>query len=249
MLARRGALRLPVLDALYAGGVHSMDQWVGRLVRFLRQEGVYEDSLIIVSSDHGEELADHDPALFHNNHGHSQYQELVHVPLVLRLPRGARAGTRVASVVRTIDVFPTVLDVAGLPPVGGIEGTSLRSTWESSETVGRVALAEAAAFGSEKKAVRKGPFKYIVTIDAATTARGRNYLPPQYLSRELYDLDRDPAERRNLLAGAAHGSMEAVAGELDRELRERVARRLGRTDLASIDDTTVEKLKALGYVQ
>jgi arylsulfatase A-like enzyme len=248
-LKERGALDRSVLDALYTGGVRSMDRWLGRLLAFLRQEGLYEDTLIVVSSDHGEELGDHDPTRFYNSHGHSMYEELVHVPLVLRLPHGARAGTRVAGVVRTIDVFPTILDVVSLPAVPGIEGKSLRAVWEGSEASGRIALVEATAYGPERKAVRDDRYSYIISIDEATTAgRGRNYVPEKPLSRELYDLLHDPSELRNLLAPPGPPTFERVAHGLEAALRERVARQLGHADRSALDEETVEKLRALGYV-
>jgi arylsulfatase A-like enzyme len=249
-LRARGALNRKVVDALYTGGVLSMDRWLGRLFAFLRKEGLYDDTVIVISSDHGEELADHDPKRFYNSHGHSVYEELVHVPLVIRLPRGERGGTRVGGVVRTIDVFPTILDVAGLPAVPGLEGRSLRPTWEGRETSGRIALVEATAFGPERKAVREDRFKYIVSIDEKTVAaRGRNFVPEPPLSRELYDLAHDPRESHDLLPGPGGGGPSQIASTLDAALRERVARELGRTEKAQLDAATVEKLKALGYVQ
>jgi arylsulfatase A-like enzyme len=249
-LKTRGALNATVVDALYTGGIASADRWLGRLVRFLREEGLYDDTLIVVSSDHGEELGDHDPESFYNRHGHSLYEELVHVPLVVKLPGEKHAGTRVGPVVRTIDVFPTILDVLRLPPSTGVEGRSLRPTWEGGEPAGRVALVEATAYGPEKKAVREDRYKYIVTIDPQTlAARGRNFVPEFPASRELYDLRRDPAERRNLIAPGAPDPPVQLASRLDLALRAAVAKRIGATERAVIDDATVEKLKALGYVR
>jgi arylsulfatase A-like enzyme len=248
-LDARGALTAPVCDALYAGGVASADRWLGRLLGFLREEGLYDDTLVVVLSDHGEELADHDPARFSNSHGHSVYEELVRVPLVLKLPRGVRAGTRVPEVARLIDVSPTVLDLLSLPPLPDAEGVSLRRMWEGAETTRRLALVEATAFGPELKAIRDARFKLILSVDSQTVAaKGRHYLPEPPHHRELYDLVLDPAEKQNLLV-VRPGSVRQVVSQLDKAMRGAVGRELGRTDRTAIDDETVERLRALGYVK
>src|SRR5690606_26092231 len=111
LFEEHGAFRPEVMRALYRGGVTSADRWLGVLIDELRRLGRLDDTLIVVTSDHGEEFADHNPANFYDRHGHSLYEELVHVPLVVRLPGGAHAGTRFDGVTSTLDVMPTILDV------------------------------------------------------------------------------------------------------------------------------------------
>ncbi len=102
----------PRLRSLYAGSVRELDAQLGAFFQRLRAEGLYDDALIILTSDHGEELQDHGGWW----HGATVYDEQVHVPLIVKLPRNERAGTRVPWQVREIDVPATILGVAGVEP-------------------------------------------------------------------------------------------------------------------------------------
>jgi arylsulfatase A-like enzyme len=101
------------IDALYMGGVSKADHDIGVLVDLLRERGVLDRTLVIVTSDHGEDLGE--GGRWEHNH---MYRSNLHVPLVMRLPEGASSGAprgvRVTQHVESIDVFPTVLDVLGL---------------------------------------------------------------------------------------------------------------------------------------
>jgi arylsulfatase A-like enzyme len=175
---------------------------------------------------------------------------MVRIPLILKLPNGNPAGRRVEAIARTIDVVETVLDVLGLPPMEQSQGASLRPLWTAGSEPERLALSEASAWGFEKKAVRTGRYKYIVTIDEPTVrARGRQFIPAQPQDRELYDLLDDPSERRNLLEDPGNPRALTTAAELDAALRRMVPKQLGRTERAHLDAETVEKLKALGYLE
>ncbi len=99
------------LRALYRGEVRHADEQLGRFFAQIRQEGLYDDALIVVTSDHGEEFQDHGGWW----HGTTLYDEQLHVPLIVKLPKNDRAGTRVPWQVRGIDVPATIADVAGVP--------------------------------------------------------------------------------------------------------------------------------------
>jgi arylsulfatase A-like enzyme/Tfp pilus assembly protein PilF len=105
----------------YDGEVAYADELVGRLVGALERSGLYDRAIIAVTSDHGEGLGDHGEA----EHGIFLYREAVHIPLVLRLPRGVHGGTRVAGTVAQADLAPTLLELAGLE-AKGLDGVSLR---------------------------------------------------------------------------------------------------------------------------
>jgi arylsulfatase A-like enzyme len=83
--------------ALYDGGVASADRWVGELLAFLREAGLYDRTTIVLTSDHGEELGDRAPGGIFGTHGHSLYEEMVGVPLIVKLPGQAHAGSRVRA--------------------------------------------------------------------------------------------------------------------------------------------------------
>jgi arylsulfatase A-like enzyme len=126
VLVERGVYRREVTEALYAGVIADADRWVGWLLIAFKSRGLYDRSLLIVTSDHSEEFSDRSPTAFYNAHGHSLHHEIIHVPLILKLPKQVAAGTRVAAMTQTVDMLPTVLDVLGLPADPELPGQSLR---------------------------------------------------------------------------------------------------------------------------
>ena len=108
------------LQALYDAEVASVDAEVGRLLDHLRAIGAYEDSIVVLLSDHGEEFMDHG-SFFHM---FTLYREQIHVPLIFRRPGGVGGGTRVESVVELVDVGPTVLELAGIDDARETSGVS-----------------------------------------------------------------------------------------------------------------------------
>ena len=122
---RRGEIRLDPaqrssLIARYDGELRFMDEQFGRLRRGLEEAGRWDDALVVVVGDHGEEFWDHGGF----EHGHSHHRELMRVPLIVRRPAGER-GEVLNGRVRQIDVAPTVFDFAGLPGPVGLPGRVL----------------------------------------------------------------------------------------------------------------------------
>src|SRR5207248_2574292 len=107
-----------VLSRLYDGDVARADAAFGRLVDVLVRQRLLDDTLVIFTSDHGEEFLEHDGV----THGKTLYHELLHVPLVIRLPAGARGGSVVEDVVQHADLLPSILALAGAPPPPGLDG-------------------------------------------------------------------------------------------------------------------------------
>jgi arylsulfatase A-like enzyme len=108
--------------ATYDGEIRSMDDGFGYLIEFLREQGLYDDTMIVLTSDHGEEFGEHGKVGWHS---HSLFDELLRVPLIVKLPAAAGAGTEVAHQVRGIDVAPTILGVLGLEAPASFSGMSL----------------------------------------------------------------------------------------------------------------------------
>jgi arylsulfatase A-like enzyme len=255
ILRRHGVFDRRVCDALYMGSVASTDHWLGDLVETLRRLGLYDGTMIVFTSDHGEELGQRSPDQIYDAHGHTLYEELLRIPLIVKLPDQVRAGTRVGAVTSMVDVMPTILDVLSVSPtVHEMQGRSLRPTWQdpgrAADEIAAAAYAEALGEDHEKKAVRLGRYKYIVSIDARTVAqRGRGYIPAEPAGRELYDLVSDPEERRNLLDPLYGGRHGDLARRLDDALRRHIAAQKGSVDTIELDPETIEKLEALGYVR
>jgi len=209
----------------YDGEVAYADELVGRLLDGLRQQKAYDQAVVVVTSDHGEGLGDH----AEQEHGFFLYREAVRVPLLVRLPRGARGGTRVAGVARLVDVPATLLDLAGLE-WKGTDGDSLRDALTNGRPLARTAYSETFYprfhFGwSELVAVSDERFRFI--------------LAPR---PELYALKTDPGEMRNLAAerGATIAGMTAWL--------EKAVSSTEPPAPEAVPAEVEEALRALGYV-
>jgi choline-sulfatase len=215
----------------YDAEVAWSDELVGRLLEALRQAGSLDGTLVIVTSDHGEGLGDHNE----DTHGYFIYESTLRVPLVMRGP-GVRPGIRLDGVPRTIDLFPTIVEMAGLSgPVPATAGKSLvpalRGGPSNDEPSFSESLLPLVHFGwSDLRAVRDGRWKYI--------------LAPR---PELYDLERDPGELHNLADAEPERARAMRAGVAARLHQERTTART-EAAAAGVPPELLERLGALGYV-
>jgi arylsulfatase A-like enzyme/Tfp pilus assembly protein PilF len=220
-------------DRPYVGEIAFDDAQVGRVVSYLDAHGLLDKTIIIVMGDHGESLTEHGEA----THGFFVYESTVHVPLIVRAPFSAmRGGRRVADVVRSVDVMPTVLEMLGVPPPGGIEGVSIAPLMTGAvKELGLETYSEAMYplhhFGwSDLRAMRTGRFKLIAAPRP-----------------ELYDLQDDPGEHHDVFAGR-----QALGQRMLDRLREREGRFAKRdpneTQPTEVDPDARARLAALGYV-
>ena len=211
----------------YLGEIAYTDHVVGRLLSWLKGSGLWDRTILVLLSDHGESLGEHGE----NTHTFFVYDATQHVPLVVRTPWGDRGRSR--AQVSTVDVMPTVLDLAGLPPQPGIDGRSLaRLVLHPEADAPGVAYSETYFprfhYGWQHlRSMRDGKWKY---IEAPTP--------------ELYDVQADPGETRNVYK--AHSRRAE-------DLRLRLVEMAGRgvqaaPDEASLDPETLQRLAALGYV-
>lgn len=178
-----GASARRAFAADYARKVSAADGGLGELVGLLRARGLLDTSILAVTADHGESLWEHGVG----GHGGSPYAEALRVPLLLRAP-GLKPG-RSSVPAQTIDLFPTFLDLAGLAPQDGVEGSSLRAALEGRAEAGRAAWSEVyphtPAFNDRVSAVV-----------ARTADRAAVWRPDGSL--ELFDRRRDPGETKDL---------------------------------------------------
>jgi len=227
--------RRALLSDLYDGEVAYTDRELGRLFGYLERTGAWDDGLIVFQSDHGEELWDHGGF----EHGHTLYDELLRVPLIVSFPPRVEPGTVVANHVRTVDVMPTVLDLLGLEPPWSVRGTSLVPILSGeADHVQLVGYAEAILWGRP----------YVGYDEAkALIADGRKLVVPDGGGPALlFDLGDDPGETRDL----AGEEPEAVA-RFEERLRElyREARGRGTRGAAmEMAESEREELRNLGYV-
>jgi len=242
-----------VTSALYDGGVRSFDRWLGELLDFLRARDLDERTILVLTSDHGEQLGeDGRPAPygdgFYNVHGHSLFEEMIRIPLIIRLP-GQEDGRRIPDVTASIDVMPTILDLLGLPVPPEVQGQSLRPLWEGEGPwEPRAALSESLSEGEEQKGLRDDRYKLVLSVAAATVeAKGRSFVPLD-APAALFDLVRDPGEGRDLLGEGANEQTNDRARRMAEQLRRHLAE-TGTSETGAISPEALEGLKALGYVE
>jgi arylsulfatase A-like enzyme len=213
----------------YDGAIAYTDQEVGRLLDRLQAQGLLDSTLVVVHADHGEEFWEHGGY----EHGHTEYTELLSVPLILRLPGKVPAGKRVASRVRLIDLMPTVLDLLHLPPAPGIEGRSLLPLVEGRSEPARECISEATLHGPrEIKALTVG-------ADASILRGGAAGL--------FFDLAADPAETKDLSI-----ERRSRAQELEERLLKRheiILRSAVRAHAMQLTDADRKRLREMGYTE
>lgn len=230
---------------LYDAEVASADRELGRLLEGLKKDGLYDDALIIVTSDHGEAFLEHG----HWQHSQTLYDELIHVPLVVKFP-GEHRASRWPKLVSSVDVFITAAEAAGIriasSETGVMARASLASPLESPRTVLSEVTSRSPKATFMKVAIRSATHKYMVTLSGPV---GDDLGVSKVEEEAFYDLDSDPREKRNLMTSAQAGG----AAPFRRELRQfleaaRAARSIRKGDAIELDAATLDKLRALGYV-
>ena len=217
----------------YDGEVAFADELVGRLDEELQRLGLRSDTLLVVTSDHGEGLGEHRE----NVHGFFVYQSTLRVPFIARGP-GIPPGARLGVTARTVDVFPTALDMLGVPRPPGLKlrGRSLAGALRGKERpVEAASYAEALLpllhYGwSDLRSLREGRWKYI-----------------EAPRPELYDLEQDPGETKDR-ATAEPARAEALRSALARQIEEERKATPAPPGAAGVPPDLLEKLGALGYL-
>jgi arylsulfatase A-like enzyme/Tfp pilus assembly protein PilF len=209
----------------YDGEIAYADEIVGRLVKYLKTHQLYDQSTIILVSDHGEGLGDHGE----QEHGLFVYEEAVRVPLIVKQAAGEGAGRRVQDVVQHVDLVPTILDLAKAPLPGHLSGQSLKPLLDGTGGLqGRIVYSES-LYGL-----------YHFGWSGLTSVTDGRYRFVEAPNEELYDLQEDPAERENL-AGDRADVKAGLRDALDRLLSGASVQPPGEV---SSDDR--ERLEALG---
>jgi arylsulfatase A-like enzyme len=224
---------------VYDQSVNWSDRLIGAILAKLDEVGAVQRTLVVVASDHGEAFLEHG----FEGHARNLYQEVTHVPLVIALPFRLPRGIRVETPASNVDIWPTVLDLVGLPPLPGVDGRSL------------VPAILAAASGEGDGGSPRPIFAHLdrrwgrsdeasnplVSVTEGSLRLLWPSLEPE--SVELYDLSTDPRETRNLaaeldrLTQTAKSHVEGAAIPWGKEP--------GQVEL---DELRLNQLRALGYV-
>jgi arylsulfatase A-like enzyme len=218
------------LTSQYDGAIAYLDDRLRDLVESLRTLGVYDNSLIIVTADHGEGFGEHG----YLGHGRSLYQEQLHVPLVVKYPH-ERDGATVDSLVSSLDLLPTVLDVVGEPAPSGIEGESLRGTLAASRWVAAEALYQTTKVGDSREDEPDEVALFSGSLKKIWKRAG---------SAETYDLSVDPKETKS------RNQDLPLTGKWNVELRRYLGGGAGIPLSTPVTDPeVVRRLRSLGYLQ
>jgi arylsulfatase A-like enzyme len=238
-----------ILRGLYDGEISYVDYRVGQLVTMLRVQGALSNTVLIVTSDHGENLGEHGLM----DHAYCLYDTLLHVPLIICFPSDFPSGERITEQVQTLDLFPTILHLAGVHDEevwGQVQGHVLFPAEAPRGKSERLAIAEymepqpplkvlrdrypgfsGNCYDRSLRTLRTKKHKYIWASD------GRD---------ELYDIAADPGETRNLIAAEPH---------IAQELREKLEAWLksfdgsgSRGETVDLDQVVLKRLEDLGYL-
>ena len=219
-------------NARYDSGVLYADAILGRIFSMLYFAHQIDGTIVIVTSDHGETMEERiDQAGYKYNHGYAFYEELVRVPLVIQAPKLLPRDVRVDRPVELVDLVPTLLELTGIRhPEGKLDGRSLVSLAKGSGGYDKdVAFIESSPGGPFRVAVRDGRYKYVRVLDWKPSF-GKEYGMTRPPEEELYDLARDPGERRNL-AGRPGMAVE------QKRLRQRLETLVARSGTRSLIPT------------
>ncbi len=234
----------------YHEEVRDADRILGRIVDALSDRGLLDDTLLVIVGDHGEEFMEHDGF----GHGHDVFEELVHVPLVLRWPRReafAELPAELTHPVSLLDVFPTLTDLLGLPPAPEpFVGRSLRAA-----LAGRAAPVAATSEAIFRNQIR---LSYrLENLKARLVFDDPRRLPSEAGQVTVFDLEADPGETAAVDGGEREVAefLERAKRELDAswgEAIEATVSALGRlpapSDQEQEEDEALERLRALGYL-
>jgi len=222
----------PASPAAYEDEIAFMDLQIGRLLDELARLKLDHRTAVVVVGDHGEGLNDHGEY----QHGFFLYQTTLHVPLIVRCPGRVATGHEVEGVVRIIDVAPTIVELAGLPPLEDVQGVSLVPM-----LTGQTTDLHLAAYGeapeahtllrlSRQRSLTVGNWKYVLSSR------------PQ-----LYDLESDPQETHDLTGehpdrGAElRDQLRALIAQAPPPLQENPAQ-------TRLTDSEIARLESLGYM-
>jgi len=232
-----------ILTALYDGEITYVDIRVAEVLDWLEWAGILDQTMVIITSDHGENIGDHQLM----GHGYCLYDTLLHVPLVIHYPRGMTSPGRVAHQVQTLDLLPTILAMLGDTSshvYRSLQGYNLLSSTGRDYTVAeqahpdittfreRFPSADVSRYDRALKMIRTERYKYIWSSDG---------------NSELYDLRSDPDERCNII-----GEHPDIADDLDRlltEWRSSFEAASPTDQVPEFDEEVKARLRALGYLE
>jgi arylsulfatase A-like enzyme len=233
--ANRSAADKAHIVALHDGEIRFTDDHIKTLLEELKTQGLLRHTIVMVVGDHGEEFWEHGGL----THGHTLYEELLRIPLIVRYPPAVRAGLVVKRQVGQIDIMPTLLELAGVAVPAQCLGRSLVPLLGGNESaVAERAVVSETEIVTHLRSIRTPTQKMIEQVDAKVLA--------------MYDLAADPGEHNDLSQTERAKEFQGLAQKY-REWNELVSSRQAHEQAAEkqpeIDPRLLRQLKSLGYVK
>ncbi|HKW65366.1 MAG TPA: sulfatase-like hydrolase/transferase [Candidatus Acidoferrum sp.] len=217
-------------NAPYNGCIAYVDDIVGKLLDYLRTQGLYDNALIAVAADHGESLGEHGEL----THSIFLYDATIHVPLLLKLPGNRFGSQHVKATASLVDLAPTLLDALGQTPAPAMQGGSLLPL------IGNAHPENRPSFATGDHSERSFGWSALASM------RVGNQLYVRAPKPELYDAASDPAQKINLYPGKRITAVR-LAIQLDNFVK-RISKGAPQALQDNLDERSREKLSALGYV-
>jgi arylsulfatase A-like enzyme len=243
------------IASLYDGGIRFADTFVGELMRYLNDSAISDKTVIVLTSDHGEEFGEHGNVGLHS---HTLFNELLHVPVIIKLP-GVRPR-RVPQTIGTVDLTPTILDLLQIPydqtAMQGVTFAGMLSDAGCPATQ-RIVLAGLEHAADDERgrmmSVIAGNWKLILRAPSPEyewfyRLLGSVFYPTR--DKMLFDLKHDPGERHNVVS--AHVSTARWLEDLIRQARDSDRQKAltpNPTAGVPLDEDQLERLKSLGYIK
>lgn len=239
---------IEALKGLYDGEISYIDYKIGEFVNFLKKEDLYDNTLIVITADHGEHFGEH--GLY--SHVASLYEPILHIPLIIKYPEGFKKQTRISDLVQLIDIYPTLIEACGLDLtfLANVQGKSLfkKSLTQKdhdyiiAEWEGRIpdfvlkrvqdprTDSIVSKFRQTMLMIREGSYKYILNSSGI---------------EELYDLDKDRYEGDNIIE-----TKKDIAASLRLKLTQwqSLRVRIEQEKQYSNDEAVRKNLETLGYI-
>lgn len=256
-LDREKSLRhsIDIIASKYKGAVNYVDRSIGKLTESLKNHKILENTLIIITSDHGESLTEHD--IFFDHHG--LYEVTTHVPLILYHPNLFPKPKKINGLIQHVDLVPTLCDYLGINDKNlRCDGTSMRQLINGDrENIRKYAFFEE-SYVQRKIGCRNEAFKYIYAPDGIGTC---SYCQKVHAGvEELYDLGKDPEETNNtvnenrMTADQMRAELESLMQNLDLKKQQLLEiEKVTQSDLNDLQDLADQKkikkkLRSLGYM-
>jgi len=223
--------------ALYDASIRYVDENVGRIYACLEESGVLDDTLLVITADHGESMTEHD--IYFDHHG--LYDPQIRVPLIMR-HGDIRGGAVHDEFVQHFDLAPTILDMAGVSDDGArFDGQSLMDLVRGGSWDRPYVFAEEMC-GQQKRMIRDRRFKYIAALNDEPCVLCRRY---HCRTDEFYDLVNDPGESRNIIDDPRHVEYKR---QLEAYIEGLVKPQAGESVVFADEDEVNKRLEALGYI-